>query len=79
MAGLKASTEEKLIREKERNIFYFNRKAQEYHMGYRTTSHFALFHCRWALSRACNGPNDSQILRRGDLGRVLGGDTWCVK
>jgi len=43
MAGLKASTEEKLVREKERNMFYFTRKREEFHMGYRTTSHVAFF------------------------------------
>jgi hypothetical protein len=43
MAGLKASTEEKLVREKERNMFYFTRKREEFHMSYRTTSHVELF------------------------------------
>ena len=46
IAGKKASTEEKLVREKERNMFHFIRKNKEFHMGHRTTSHAALFHCR---------------------------------
>jgi hypothetical protein len=34
MVGFKVSTEEHLVREKEKNIFYFTRKTQEFHRGY---------------------------------------------
>jgi len=37
MLGFKASTEGKLVKEKEKNnLFYYTRKTQEYHMGYIT-------------------------------------------
>jgi len=43
--GLKASTEENLVRDKEHNMFCFTRKTQEFHIGNMNTRYVALFLC----------------------------------
>jgi hypothetical protein len=45
MVGLKMSTEENLVKEKEQNMFYFTRKKQDFHRGCVTTRHIVLSHC----------------------------------
>jgi hypothetical protein len=43
MLGLKATTEENLLREIEQNMFDISIKPQQFHVVYTTTRHTALF------------------------------------
>jgi len=63
MVGLTTSTEEKLVGEKEQNMFYFSRKSPEFLLCCMTTIHFALFLFPWTLSTACNDASDRQTNR----------------
>jgi hypothetical protein len=45
MVGLRTSTEEKLVRDIDENMFYFTRKTPEFSMDCMTTRHVALFLC----------------------------------
>jgi hypothetical protein len=44
-AGMRASTEEELVRDKEENMFYFTRKSPECPMDCMPTRHVELFLC----------------------------------
>jgi len=59
MIGLKATTKENRVTDKERNMFYSTTKTQEFHMGYITTRHTALSFVRKHCQKGATAPAKS--------------------
>jgi hypothetical protein len=70
MAGMRASTEEELVRDKEENMFYFTRKSPECPVDCMTTRYVRFFFVSRHYQQRATAPDvDRQTLRR-DLERA---------